>query len=143
MNAALKSMASWRNELAEMNEKNGKRVIEQMATAAAALGWPEQVVDAVRIQLQSIGAIQIKTMDQLIDACEEQVNLPNPMSASTSAMLSKLKRLPALGSNRAAADPLQVWMQFAEQWQRAWGERLEFGARGIDPRQGGQILADQ
>src|SRR5262249_46203866 len=76
VNADLKSLAAWRNELADTNEKNGKRVIEQMAAAATALGWPEQVVHAARTQLQSIAEIQIKTMDQLIDAWEQQVNLP-------------------------------------------------------------------
>ena len=52
VNAALKAMSTWRNEIADTNEKNGKRVIEKMAEAAAALGWPEQVVDAARTQLQ-------------------------------------------------------------------------------------------
>lgn len=124
VNAALKSLATWRNELADTNEKNGKRVMEQMAAAATALGWPEQVVDAARIQLQSIAEIQIKTMDQLMDVWEEQIKLPNPMSASPSAMLSRLKSLPGLGSTQAATNPLQLWMQFAEQWQRAWGDAM-------------------
>ena len=122
VNAALKALATWRNELADTNEKNGKRVIEQMGAAAAALGWPEQVVDAARTQLQSIAEIQIKTMDQLMDAWEEQINLPNPMSASPSAILSKLKTLPGIGSSQA--NPLQMWMQFAEQWQRSWGDAI-------------------
>jgi ribonuclease D len=124
VNGALKSLATWRNELADTNEKNGKRVIEQMAAAAAALGWPEQVVDAARTQLRSIAEIQIKTMDQLMDAWEEQINSPNPMSVSPSAMLSKLKTMPGLGSSQAAANPLQMWMQVAEQWQRAWGDAM-------------------
>ena len=98
VNAALKAMSTWRNEIADTNEKNGKRVIEKMAAAAAAVGWPEQVVDAARTQLQSIAEIQIKTMDQPMDAWEEQIKLPNPMTASPSAMLSKLKSLPGLAS---------------------------------------------
>src|SRR5215510_6653671 len=72
VNAALKAMSTWRSEIADTNEKNGKRVIEKMAAAAAALGWPEQVVDAARTQLQSIAEMQIKAMDQLMDAWEEQ-----------------------------------------------------------------------
>src|SRR5215813_3630216 len=100
VNTALKSLATWRNELADTNEKNGKRVTEQMAAAAKALGWPDQVVGAARTQLQSIAEIQIKTMDQLMDVWEEQINSPNPMSASPSAMLSKLKTLPGLGSTQ-------------------------------------------
>ena len=81
VNAALKAMSTWRNEMADTSEKNGKRVIEKMAAAAAALGWPEQIVDAARTQMQSIAGMQIKTMDRLMDTWEEQLKLPNPMSA--------------------------------------------------------------
>src|SRR5215470_15472841 len=54
VNAALKAMSTWRNEISDTSEKNGKQVIEKMAAAAAALGWPEQIVDAARTQLQGI-----------------------------------------------------------------------------------------
>ena len=37
--AALKAMSSWRNEMADTSERNGKQVIEGMAKAAAVLGW--------------------------------------------------------------------------------------------------------
>jgi len=124
VNAALKSLSDWRNELADTNKRNGKRVLEEMAAAASALGWPEQVVGAARTQLLSIAEIQIKTMDQLMDAWEEQIKLPNPMSASPSAMLSKLNSLPGLGSAQAPANPIQLWMQFAEQWQRNWTDAI-------------------
>ena len=60
VNAALKALSTWRNAVADTNQKNGKKVIEQMAAAAAALGWPEQVVNAARTQLQSIADMQIK-----------------------------------------------------------------------------------
>ncbi len=134
VNAALKAMSTWRNEIVDTNEKNGKHVIEKMAEAAAALGWPEQVVDAARTQLQSIAEIQIKTVDQLMDAWEEQIKLPNPMTASPSAMLSKLKSLPGFASTggglsaedfqKAATNPIQLWMQLAEQWQRTWADTM-------------------
>src|SRR5262249_52756051 len=127
VNGALKAMSNWRNEIADTSEKNGKRVIEKMAAAAAALGWPEQIVDAARAQLQTIAEMQIKTMDHMLDAWEEQLKLPNPMTASPSAMLSKLKSSPGfstIGSwpgagafQDAAVNPLQLWMQLAEQWQ--------------------------
>jgi hypothetical protein len=134
VNSALKSISSWRNDLVEANEKNGKRVLEKMAAAAATLGWPEQIVDAARTQMQSIAETQIKMMDQVMDAWEEQLKLPNPMTASPSAMLSKLKSLPGLGSagswpsadelQKAALNPLQFWMQFAEQWQKSWAQSM-------------------
>jgi hypothetical protein len=139
VNAALKALSTWRNELADTSEKNGKRVIERMAAAAAALGWPEQVVDAARAQMQSIGEMQIKTMDHLMDAWEEQVKLPNPMGASPSAMLSKLKSFPGFAPagtwpgadalQKAAMNPMQFWMQFAEQWQKTWAETMSFWSK--------------
>ena len=61
VNAALKAMSAWRNETADTSQKNSKQVIEKMATAAAALGWPEQIVDAARAQMQTITEMQIKT----------------------------------------------------------------------------------
>jgi hypothetical protein len=132
VNAALKGMWTWRNDLVEVNEKNGKRVMEKMASAAAAMGWPEQIVDAARTQMQSIAEAHIKIMDQLMDVWEEQLKLPK--SASPSAMLSKMKSMPgaAAGGNwpdadalqKAAMNPLQFWMQFAEEWQKSWAQSM-------------------
>ena len=126
VNAALKALTTWRNEVTAVNEKNGKRVIDQMAEAASALGWPEQVVSAARTQLQSIADVQIKTMDQMAEAWETQVKSPNPMSASP-----KLSELHSpYGLTPPSSNPLEVWMQFVEQWQRSWGEAMAaFGKR--------------
>jgi hypothetical protein len=134
VNAALKAMSTWRNELVEINEKNGKRVIETMASAATALGWPKQIVDAARTQMQTIAETQIKVMDQVTDAWEEQLKLPNPKTASPSAMLSKLKSLPGFAPTgglpfadafqNGALNPLQFWMQFVEQSQKSWTQAM-------------------
>ena len=134
VNSALKAMSTWRNDLVEANERNGRRVIEKMAAAAAALGWPEQIVDAARTQMQTIAEAQIKMMDQVMDAWEEQIKLPNPMTASPSAMLSKLKSLPgstpaggwpsADALEKAALNPFQIWMLLAEQWQKTWTQSM-------------------
>jgi ribonuclease D len=137
VNAALKALSTWRNEMADTSEKNGKQVIEKMAVAATALGWPEQIVDAARTQMQSISEMQIQTMDRMMDAWVEQLKLPNPMAASPSAMLSKLKSLPSVGTTwpnaeafqKAAMNPLQFWMQFAEQCQKSWAETMTFWSR--------------
>ena len=137
VNAALKAMSSWRNEMADTSEKNGKQVVEGMAKAAAALGWPKQIVDTARTQMQSISEMQIQTMDRMIDAWVEQLKLPNPMATSPSAMLSKLKSLPGIGTGwpnaeafqTAAMNPLQFWMQFAEQCQKSWAETMTFWSK--------------
>jgi hypothetical protein len=121
LNAAFDAMSTWRNEVADSSEKNSMQVIEKMAAAAAALGWPEQIVDAARAQMKSIAEMQVNTMDHMMDAWEEQLKLPNPMTASPSAMLSKLKTLPGIGSGAGwpganvfpmtATNPLEFWTQ--------------------------------
>ena len=142
VNAAFDAMSTWRMETANNSEKNSRQVIEKMAAAARALGWPEQIVDATRTQLQSVTKMQIQMMDHMMDAWEEQIKSPNPMTAS-SAMLSTLKPLPSISpagtwSNAdafslAAMNPLQFWMQLAEQWQKAWADALAFWAKAGRP----------
>jgi hypothetical protein len=137
VNTALKAMSTWRNEMADTSEKNGKQLIESMAVAASALGWPKQIVDAARTQMQSISEMQIQTMDHMMDAWVEQLKSPNPMGASPTAMLSKLKSLPSVGTawpnaeafQKAAMNPLQFWMQFADQCQKSWAETMTFWSK--------------
>jgi hypothetical protein len=136
VNAGFDAMSTWRIEIVDNSEKNSEQVIEKMAAAAQALGWPEQIVDASRAQMQSITKMQIQTMDQMMDAWEEQIKSPNPMTASPSAMLLKLKPLPSIspaGSwpnadtfQMAAMNPMQFWMQVADQWQKACTDAMAF-----------------
>ena len=132
VNAALKAMSDWRNETAEAGEKGSRQLITKMAAAAAALGWPEQIVDAARVQMQTLNDMQIKTIDHMMDAWEEQLKLPNPMAASPSAMLSKLQSLPgptgtwpgADAFQKMAMEPLQFWTHVAEQCQKSWADTM-------------------
>src|SRR5689334_13314997 len=94
VNAALKTMSTWRNELADASEKNGKQASERMTAAAAALHWPDQIVDTARTQMKAIAEMQIKALDQMIDIWEEQLKSPSLAAASPMAMMSKLQSLP-------------------------------------------------
>jgi hypothetical protein len=103
----------------------------------------EQIVDATRTQLQSITKMQIQIIDQMMDIWQEQIKSPNPVTA-TSAMLSKLKSLPgatpagtwpnADAFAGAANNPMQFWVQFAGQWQKAWADAMGVSAGGQRPR---------
>jgi hypothetical protein len=73
VNAAFDAMSTWRIETANSSEKNSEQVIEKLAAAARALGWPDQIVDATRAQMQSITKMQIQMMDHMMDAWEEQI----------------------------------------------------------------------
>ena len=125
VNAAFDAMSTWRTETVNNSEKSFERVIDKMAGAAKALGWPEQIIDATRAQMDGITQMQIQTMDQMMNTWEAQIKSPNP-----SAMLSKLKSLPGFGSSgswpdaeafpMAGFNPFQAYLQFAQQWQKAW-----------------------
>jgi len=135
VNAAFDAMSAWRTEAAGMTEKNTEKVIEKMAAAARAMGWPEQIVDATRTEMQNITKLQIQTIDHMMDAWEEQIKSPSPVST----MLSKMKPLPGFGPagswpnadafQAAALNPMRSYMQFAEQCQKAWTDAMGFWLR--------------
>jgi len=143
VNAAFDAMSAWRIEMANSNENSSELVIEKMAAAARALGWPEQIVDATRAQLQGITKMQIQIMDQMMDAWEEQIKSPNPMTAPP-AMLSRLKSLPGASPagtwanadalQTAAINPMQFWTQVAEQWQKAWADAASYWINASKPK---------
>ena len=134
VNAAFDAMSTWRNEIVN-SEKNSEQVIEKMAEAARELGWPEQIVDATRIQMEAITKMQVQTMDRMMDTWEEQIKSPN----SSSTMLSKLTSLPNLGPvgswpnadnpQMAALNPFQFYMQVAQQWQKTWADAMASWAK--------------
>jgi hypothetical protein len=130
-NAAFDAMSNWRTETTNASERNIEQVIEKTAAAARALGWPEQIVDATRGQFQNIIKMQTQMMDQIMDAWEEQIKSPNP----SSAMFSKLNSLqnfswPNTGATQMAAmNPMQFYMQFAQQWQKSWAEAMAFWSK--------------
>ena len=144
VNEAFDAISTWRSETLSNSEKNSEQVIDKMAAAARALGWPEQIVDATRDQLQNLTKMQIEMLDQMMDAWEEQIRSPDPITGA-SAMLSKLKSLPGLspagswpnaGEIPTALNPLQFWMQAAQQWQKAWTDAMAFWGKAGNPYDG-------
>ncbi len=137
VNAAFDAMSTWRTETVNTSEKNLEQVIEKMAAAARALGWPEQIVDATRSEMRRVTKTQIQMMDQLVDAWEEQIKSPNP-----SAMLSKLKSLSSFGpagnwpnlAEVSTMNPMQFSMQFVEQWQKVWSDSMAFWTKAANSR---------
>jgi gas vesicle protein len=74
LKAAFDAMSTWQKEIVDNNEKNLERVIDKIAVAAQALGWPEEIADTVRTQMQAISKMQSQMMDQMMSAWEEQMN---------------------------------------------------------------------
>ena len=127
LKAAFDAMSTWRAEIAKGSEKNLERVIDKMAEAAQALGWPEEIADTARAQMQSITRMQLHTMDHMMNAWEEQMNSPSPPSA----ILSKLKSLPSFPAGTwpgpatsQMANPFELYVQIAQQWQKTWADAM-------------------
>ncbi len=123
---AFDAMSTWRSEMANNSEKNLERVIDKIA-AAQALGWPEEIVDATRVQMETMNEMQLQLMDQVMDAWEEQIKSPDAISA----MLSKLKSMSPFsamtnwpGPGTAQMNPFGLYMQVAQQWQKAWTDAM-------------------
>ena len=143
--AVFDAMSSWRADIVKSNEKNCEQIIDKMAGAAEALGWPEQIIDVSHAQLQAVTKMQVQTMDYMMDAWEEQIESPNPMTSTPSRRLSKLQTLsgfspvgtwPNVGASQAAMNPMQFWMQLAEQWQKGLANAMAFWATAGKPNDG-------
>jgi len=128
--SAFDAMSTWRAEIVNDNEKNLERVIDKIAVAARALGWPEEIAETTREQMQTINKMQVQMMDHMMDAWEGQLS-----SADTSSsILSKLKSSPPLSpagswpfaTTSQMADPFGVYMQMTQQWQKAWADAMAF-----------------
>ena len=87
VNAAFDAMSAWRTETVNNSEKSFEQIVDKMAAAARAMGWPDQIVDATRTQMQAITKMQVEVMDYLMDAWEGEIKSPS----RSPAMLSKLK----------------------------------------------------
>jgi len=132
VNAAFDSMSTWRTETVDSFEI----VIDKMAAAARALGWPQQIVDATHAQMQDVIKLQIQTTDQLMDAWEQQIKSPS----SSSAILSKLQSISSFGpasgwpvAQMAAFNPFGMYLQIAQQWQKTWSDAMGVWANGNKP----------
>jgi hypothetical protein len=130
VNAAFDAMSAWRTETVNNGEKSFEQVVDKMAAAARAMGWPDQIVEATRSQMQAITKTQVELMDHLMDAWEEEIKSPS----RSPAMLAKLKSMPNIGSvglwpgaaQMTAFNPFGLYMQIAEQWQKAWTDAMTF-----------------
>ena len=130
VNAAFDALSNWRTETVSSSEKSFEKVIEKMAAAARALGWPEQIVDVTRTQMESIAKMHVQMIDNVMDVWEAEIKSPS----SSSAILSKLKFMPNIGpagswpsaaaSQMAAFNPFGAYMQFTRQWQKAWVDAM-------------------
>lgn len=135
LTSAFEAMCDWRQEAANQAERHGNRVFDKMGAAAKAMGWPAELVDMTRNQMQQASKMQIQVLDQVMDAWEQQVKNPGTALQMPGAAVSPfqfpnfgmpgmpdMKNMPDFASMPTA--PLQFWMQAAEMWQKNWQQAL-------------------
>jgi hypothetical protein len=154
--SAFESMANWRQDMATHYDQNSAQMFDKMGAAAKAMGWPAEIVDTTRSQMQAMSKMQLQAMDQVMDVWQQQLTSPNP-AAAAQAMMSKLTQMPGMpgmptmpgmpmmpGMNgmsgmpgmpsmpgfdmnqMAGMNPMQMWMQAAEQWQKNFANAMQY-----------------
>ena len=110
------TLSKWRDEVASSTERYNEVILEKMVTAASAMGWPREVVEASRVYLVQASKMQTHMIDQLMDAWQAQVK--SPMS---SQFVAQLQSYPGVGFGPSSGNaPVQLWMEAAQMWQRNW-----------------------
>src|SRR5262245_6492348 len=74
---AFDALSHWRDEIFSANDRCLTKVLDQMATAHRAMGWPEHVTDAAKENLLKASKMQTQMIDQVMDAWEQQLKSPN------------------------------------------------------------------
>lgn len=151
---AFEAMANWRQDMAAHYEQNSGQMFDKMGQAAKAMGWPAEIVDTTRQQMQAMSKMQLQAIDNVMDVWQQQLTSPNP-AAAAQAMMQKLTSMPgATGfgmpgspgmpgfpglptmpgmpampgfdmNAMATMNPMQFWMQAAEQWQKNWTNAMQ------------------
>lgn len=134
VNSAFEAMNEWRGQLATLTERNSDQVFEQMTAAAKAAGWPTELVDVTRQQIQGATRMQMQMVDQVMEVWERQITSPGSGLATGNAFTDSVKNLqstfpggnglPAFDMNAGPMAPLQFWMQAADMWQKSWQQAL-------------------
>jgi hypothetical protein len=130
VNAVFDALSDWREEVGGSIQRCNESVLERMATAAEALGWPKELVEFSRKHLTESSKIQLGMIDQLMDAWQAQVRSPMPDQFVAQLRALQLPSVEAPGMAMLTA-PMEMWWQAAEMWQRNWASTLSAWAADV------------
>ena len=135
VNSAFDALNDWRNDMANASERYSAKIFDQMTTATRAMGWPDDVVNATRLQLQNASRMQLQMMDQVMDAWKGQLRNPGSSFQLPADFMKNMpdftKGMGDLGSmGGLAMAPFQFWMNAAEMWQKNWASAMSFWMKG-------------
>lgn len=135
VNAAFDALNDWRNDMAVASDRYSSRVFDQMQAATRAMGWPDEVVNATRLQLQNASRMQLQMMDQVMDAWKTQLRNPGATMKMPGDFMPGMpdftKGMTEMGGmGGMAMAPFQFWMNAAEMWQKNWASAMSLWMKG-------------
>jgi ribonuclease D len=123
---AFNAVSQWRDEIAAANDRCLTKVLDQVAAAQRAQGWPNGVTVATREHLLKASKMQTQMIDQLMAEWEQQLKSKgtSPDSSllrmpSATDPLSEMMRL-----SQMTLTPFKLWLSAAEAWQRSWADAV-------------------
>ena len=122
--AVFDALSEWRDEVNTSTERYSESVLDKMAAAARALGWPKELVEASHKHLVQASKAQMHLIDHLMDAWEKQLSAP-----TSNQFLAQLNKFSGTGFGAMPlSSPFDLWMQTTEMWQRNWASALSMWA---------------
>ena len=128
--AVFDALSEWRDEVSTSTERYSENVLDKMAAAARALGWPKELVDASHKHLVQASKAQMHLIDQLMDAWEKQLNAP-----TSDQFMAHLRNFPGPGFGAMPmSSPFDLWMQTTEMWSESGVGAVDVGQfRAVTP----------
>ena len=123
--AVFDALSKWRDEIGASTERYSETVLDKMADAAEALGWPKELVDASHKHLTQASKAQMHLIEQMMQTWEKQLTSP-----TADQFMAQLRTFPTMGLGATPSTPLDFWMQAAEMWQRNWESALSMWTSG-------------
>ena len=145
VSSAFDALSDWRNDMATANDRYSERVFDQMAKAARSMGWPDDMIEATREQLQTTSKMQLQMMDKLMEVWEEQLKSPGAKMKTPADFFNHFPGMPNGGSHHTMPGmmpdmsqfggmpmaPFQFWMQAAEMWQKNMASAMQIWTNGM------------
>ena len=122
---AFNAVSQWRDEISRANDRYLSNVLDQVAVAQRAQGWPNSVTVATRQHLLQASKVQTQMIDQLMGDWEHQLKsqaAPPDASMRTPSLANPVAEMMRLGG--MTLTPFKIWLNAAEAWQRSWAEAL-------------------
>lgn len=120
------AVSQWRDEISRVNERYLTDVLDQVAAAQRAQGWPNSVTVATREHLLQASKVQAQMIDQLMGDWEQQLKsrgvVPDPSMSRRPSVANPVAEMMRLGE--MTLTPFKIWLNAAEAWQRSWAEAL-------------------